>query len=408
MAGRPGTGGLTWKVDSCSVTATTAQMCSVVGRIESASNAAKMSIAQPSRFATFGGMRFAISARATSGSIGGSRNSGLVHADISAMPASTRERARAMRLVGMVRFEEAPLHLREALLQVGFDAIDRVLARAGRRACSWTLTATIRSLPSCSVIRLKTRAISARSSKKRRISAAHLGIGALPDQHRLDFDRDEHRDDDEQHADRERADARPTAGLPVTTASTIASSARTRPSSAARSSPKMTISSACRLSRNQRHEAALSARLVDFDAGRRASTPLPATMPNDEHADRPPPLPQRLGVLQFVHAFVDREHAADAEQHQRDEERPEIDRLAIAQRIVRRRRRAAWRMPSSSRSWLPQSASECTVSASIAPEPVMNAATPLVTKIAKFAPSANRMARFESPWPAIYHPRSPV
>jgi hypothetical protein len=50
------------------------------------------------------------------------------------------------------------------------------------------------------------------------------------------------------------------------------------------------------------------------------------------------------------------------------------------------------RMPSRSKPWLPQSANECTASAIMAPEPVITAATSLATKIAKFAPSANRMA----------------
>src|SRR5687768_18209943 len=58
-------------------------------------------------------------------------------------------------------------------------------------------------------------------------------------------------------------------------------------------------------------------------------------------------------------------------------------------------------MPSSNSNWLPQSASECTVSASIALEPVKNAATPFATAIAKLAPSANRIARVESPPPAM-------
>ena len=65
-------------------------------------------------------------------------------------------------------------------------------------------------------------------------------------------------------------------------------------------------------------------------------------------------------------------------------------------------------MPSSNSNWLPQSASECTVSASIALEWVKYAATPLATAIAKFAPSANRMARVESPDEAmqpVYMPK---
>src|SRR5687767_5727690 len=68
----------------------TAQMLSVVGRIESDSRAAKMSTAHTSRLPILGGMRLAISARATSGSMGGSRSCGFVHADIKATPASTK------------------------------------------------------------------------------------------------------------------------------------------------------------------------------------------------------------------------------------------------------------------------------------------------------------------------------
>src|SRR6185369_5513204 len=110
MAGRPGTAGSTWNVDSCSVTATTAQMFSVVGRIKSASNAAKMSTAHASQLLTFAGRCFAISARATSGSTGGSRSDGLVHADTRTVPASTSAR-RTLRLLEtrelFVRWESA-------------------------------------------------------------------------------------------------------------------------------------------------------------------------------------------------------------------------------------------------------------------------------------------------------------
>jgi hypothetical protein len=52
-------------------------------------------------------------------------------------------------------------------------------------------------------------------------------------------------------------------------------------------------------------------------------------------------------------------------------------------------------MPYTSSSWLPQSASECTHSASIAPEPVTAAATPLATKMEKLAPKANQTALIE-------------
>lgn len=63
----------------------------------------------------------------------------------------------------------------------------------------------------------------------------------------------------------------------------------------------------------------------------------------------------------------------------------------------------AWRMPSSSRPWLPQSASECTASAIMAPEPVTKAANSLATKMAKLAPSASRMALMGlAAWPDMF------
>jgi hypothetical protein len=73
IVGSPGTAGLTWNVDSCSVTAITAQMFDVFGGSLSASNAANISTAQPSALGIFAGISRAISARATSGSIAGSR-----------------------------------------------------------------------------------------------------------------------------------------------------------------------------------------------------------------------------------------------------------------------------------------------------------------------------------------------
>src|SRR6187402_1370484 len=61
-------------------------------------------------------------------------------------------------------------------------------------------------------------------------------------------------------------------------------------------------------------------------------------------------------------------------------------------------------MPSRSRPWLPQSAAEWTASASMAPDPVKRAATSLATKMAKLAPSARKMARFESACPDMWFP----
>src|SRR5215469_4632279 len=58
-------------------------------------------------------------------------------------------------------------------------------------------------------------------------------------------------------------------------------------------------------------------------------------------------------------------------------------------------------MPISSSPWFVQSASECTASASIDPEPVNSAATSLLPKIAKFAHSAIRIVLRESALPVM-------
>ena len=116
-------------------------------------------------------------------------------------------------------------------------------------------------------------------------------------------------------------------------------------------------------------------------------------MAEHQHARRPPPLPQRFRVRELVQPLsVQRIQAADGEQHQRDQERPEVDRLPHPSG-VHRRRRAALGTPSSNSSWLPQSAIECTVSVALSQK---KAATPLAQAMAVM-PSANTIARPESP-----------
>ena len=100
---------------------------------------------------------------------------------------------------------------------------------------------------------------------------------------------------------------------------------------------------------------------------------------------------QRLGLVQLVHALVDREQAAHAEQHQRDDEAPEVDRLAVAERMSAVGGLRPLRRPHSSSPWLPQSANEWIASASIDDEPVKIAPAVLASAIAKLAPSANRI-----------------
>ena len=68
-------------------------------------------------------------------------------------------------------------------------------------------------------------------------------------------------------------------GLPVSMVTTTAANANTRPNSAARSSPKITTSSAWRLSRNQRHRLWLPRALFTSIRQARIDT-ASATMPN--------------------------------------------------------------------------------------------------------------------------------
>jgi len=56
--------------------------------------------------------------------------------------------------------------------------------------------------------------------------------------------------------------------------------------------------------------------------------------PEHQDADRHPGIAEALGLVQLVPAFVEREQAAEREQHQRDDERPEEHRLAPAQGVV--------------------------------------------------------------------------
>ncbi len=113
-------------------------------------------------------------------------------------------------------------------------------------------TATMISLPSCSVMRLNTRTISARPARNSRIAALVCASALCPTSSALTSIATNIATT---------TSSTPIAsvpiaskiGLPVSTVSSTANRAKTRPSSAARSSPKMTMSSLWRLSRNQRH-----------------------------------------------------------------------------------------------------------------------------------------------------------
>ena len=102
------------------------------------------------------------------------------------------------------------------------------------------------------------------------------------------------------------------------------------------------------------------------------------------------------GWMQLLDAFEDREQAADAEQHERDDERPEVAQRAVAERMhLVGRAGATASPPSMSRPWLPVSASEWIASASIDAAPVSANATNLLSAIPRFARNAAMIARLE-------------
>src|SRR5688572_19274426 len=89
-----------------------------------------MSIAQPSRLAIFAGIRLAICARATSGSIGGSRaRCGLVHAATSAVAASTAMRASANLCVARELFVRRDAAIRREFI----DGVGQFATQAGKQ-----------------------------------------------------------------------------------------------------------------------------------------------------------------------------------------------------------------------------------------------------------------------------------
>src|SRR5207244_3570674 len=57
-----------------------------------------------------------------------------------------------------------------------------------------------------------------------------------------------------------------------------------------------------------------------------------------EHAQRKERVFEPLVARELVPALVDREEAAEAEEHDGDHERPEVDLLAEAERVLERRR----------------------------------------------------------------------
>ena len=186
--------------------------------------------------------------------------------------------------------------------------------------------------------------------------------------------------------------------MPSQTPSSVArarptpTSARTRPMRAPKSSSRTTGSSGALARRMNCDPGQVAAQVVGLLDGGAEGEALGDDR-EDQDADRPVPVLDGVRVPDLLVALVEREHAADGEQDDGDEEAVDVAFAAVAEGVFGGGLRA-W--PScrraSSRPWLPESASECTPSASIEEEPLKAKATNLLTAMARLAPSAATIA----------------
>ena len=98
IAASPGTTGSTWKPDSCSITATAAQIFSRVGSIDCRVNAAYMSSFHPARSCTERGRAVSIVARAWSGLTAGGAGDGALAQPVSHAISATLSSDRCSRI----------------------------------------------------------------------------------------------------------------------------------------------------------------------------------------------------------------------------------------------------------------------------------------------------------------------
>ncbi len=114
---------------------------------------------------------------------------------------------------------------------------------------------------------------------------------------------------------------------------------------------------------------------------------------DDEHADRDQRVLQRVRVLELVDTLIDREHATDREQDDRDDEGVHVTGAAVAEWMRFVGLALERRPPMSSSTWLPAAASEWTLSASIALEPESRKAMNFAIAMPVLASSAATIAR---------------
>ena len=182
-------------------------------------------------------------------------------------------------------------------------------------------------------------------------------------------------------------------GLPVISAIVRPMSAKNSPSSAPESSSSTTGSSGAFvvwMNRHQRLAAALAVAGLVHRGAQRPRLQHDGDAEDDERDDRALHL---VRVDQLLDALVEREQAAEAEQHERDDERPEVALRSVAERmggVGLALGRDATR--TSAGAWLPVSASECIASASRPAEPVMTKPTSLATAMPRLARNAAMIA----------------
>ena len=229
-----------------------------------------------------------------------------------------------------------------------------------------------------------------RSRRRRRrarplIRADGLRAGGLADEQRVHLDgRATTRDDDQQQADQQRAEAVP-AAVAGDAASARRRAART-PGRSARRCPRAGRPAAPAPWPCGRTPPRSARRGCGWTRASRCGTrTTPARSRRAARRSAPTATAlDRLGVLPLVHALVDREQAADAEQHDRDDERVDVALRGRSRTGARSSAARAARLPPmSSSTWLPESASEWIDSASIEREPVSRNATNLVDRDAE-------------------------
>ena len=181
------------------------------------------------------------------------------------------------------------------------------------------------------------------SSIARRIFATTSGAAASPTS-RLAISIDEHdRDHDEQHADREAAGRVPARLVGDARRATTPTSAKHEPDERADVFEQHDRELGDLRAADELPRSTLpAADFVRLSCSAVRNENASSTIATEQHADRPRRRSSSsCGWQQLLDALEDREHAAHAEQHERDDERPEVAQRAVAERMHARRPGAA-------------------------------------------------------------------